>query len=89
MRGSRTWLLLCAVHGVASVLLWWARTSTQDALAWNADTWLQRPWTPWTSAWVHRNTPHLIANQVALGVLTALAWIVRPTRAATVVWVAA
>ncbi|MFA6615540.1 MAG: hypothetical protein WCS60_05585, partial [Hydrogenophaga sp.] len=86
MRGSRTWLLLCAIHGVASVLLWWARISAQDALTWHADTWVDHPWTLWTSTWVHRNTPHLIVNQVALGVLTALAWVLRPTRAATLAW---
>lgn len=89
MRGSRTWLLLCAMHGVASVLLWWARASAQDALTWHADTWTSHPWTLWTSAWVHRNTPHLIVNQVALGVLTGLAWVLRPTRTATLAWVLA
>ena len=89
MKPSRSWLLLCAVHGVVSMLLWWARPAALDALTWQADAWLQRPWTLWTSAWVHLNTPQLILNQVGLGALTAFAWMVRPPRAATVAWLLA
>ncbi|MFP5466099.1 MAG: rhomboid family intramembrane serine protease [Gammaproteobacteria bacterium] len=89
MRGTRTWLLLCAVHGVASMLLWWAGESALAALTWQADHWMTQPWTLWTSAWVHRNTPHLIVNQVALGVITGLAWVLRPSRLATLAWLLA
>lgn len=89
MKGSRIWLLLCATHGVASMLLWWAREGALDSLTWQAHSWLQQPWTLWTSAWVHRNTPHLIINQVALGMLTGIAWILLPTRMASLAWLAA
>lgn len=86
MRASRAWLLLCALHGVASMLLWWGQTSAVDALIWRADTWTGRPWTLWTSAWVHVNTPHLIMNQIALGALTAFAWVIRPTLPSALAW---
>lgn len=89
MRRSRSWLLLCALHGVASMLLWWAKAGTLDGLTWYADDGLRRPWTLWTSAWVHLNTPHLIANQLALGALTAFAWIVRPPWFSTLAWLLA
>jgi len=86
MRASRSWLLVCALHGVASMLLWWAREGMVDVMTWRADGWLYQPWTLWTSAWVHMNTPHLIGNQVALGALTAFAWVVRPNGRCTLAW---
>jgi rhomboid family GlyGly-CTERM serine protease len=86
MRKSRGWLLVCALHGVASMLLWWARASAVDVLTWRAELWPSQPWTLWTSAWVHMNTPHLIANQVALGALTAFAWMLRPDWRCTLAW---
>lgn len=89
MKGSRTWLLLCATHGVASMLLWWVREGALDSLIWQVETWAEHPWTLWTSAWAHRNTPHLIVNQVALGMLTGIAWVLRPTRMASLAWLAA
>lgn len=89
MKGTRTWLLVCALHGVASMLLWWAGESALATLTWQSDRWQEQPWTLWTSAWVHRNTPHLIVNQVALGVITGLAWVLRPSRLATLAWVLA
>lgn len=86
MRPSRAWLVLCAVHGVASMLLWWAREPAVVALTWRADTWPAQPWTLWTSAWVHLSTPHLIGNQLALGALTAFGWMVQPRRSAALAW---
>lgn len=86
---SLSWLVLCALHGVLSMLVWWAREGTVDALTWRADGWLDQPWTLWTSSWVHLNTPHLIGNQVALGALAALGWIVRPTLACGLAWLLA
>ncbi len=86
MKGSRAWLLLCAVHGVASMLLWWAREPAVQALTWRADLWPAQPWTLWTSAWVHLNTPHLIGNQLALGALTAAGWVLRPPLSAALAW---
>lgn len=89
MRLPRSWLLLCALHGVVSTLLWWAQPGALDALTWRADEGLTRPWTLWTSAWVHQNTPHLIGHQLALGVLTAFAWVVRPPWPSTLAWLLA
>lgn len=86
MRGSRSWLALCALHGVASMVLWWSQEAAVQALVWRSAEWHQAPWTLWTSAWVHLNTPHLVGNQLALGALTAAGWWLRPTRAATLAW---
>ena len=89
MTRSSGWLLLCAVHGVASMLLWWAGDQLVQAMIWHADSWLERPWTLWTSAWVHLSTPQLIVNQIALGMLAAFAWVVRPSWPCTMAWLLA
>ena len=89
MNPSRAWLVVCCVHGVSSMLLWWAQAGAVAALTWRADHWDDHPWTLWTSAWVHLNTPHLIGNQLALGALTAFAWLVRPNLRCTMAWLAA
>lgn len=86
MKGTRTWLLVCALHGVASMLLWWAGESALATLTWQSDHWQAQPWTLWTSAWVHLGTPHLIGNQLALGALTAFGWMARPRLSAAVAW---
>jgi len=86
VRLSRSWLLLCALHGVGSMLLWWADPVTLHALTWRVDEGLQRPWTWWTSAWADPATPTLISHQLALGVLAAVAWRWRLPAAATVAW---
>jgi hypothetical protein len=85
----RSWLLLCALHGVASILLWWAQPAMLDLLTWRADDGARHLWTVWTSAWVHPSTPTLIGHQMALGVLTAFAWVVRPPWSATLAWLLA
>lgn len=89
MRRPRSWLLLCALHGVASTLVWWALPTTVEWLTWRSDEDLYYPWTLWTSAWVHQHTPHLIGLQLSLGALTAFAWVVRPPWPATVAWLLA
>jgi rhomboid family GlyGly-CTERM serine protease len=89
MNRSRAWLVVCCVHGVASMLLWWAQAGAVEALTWRADHWAERPWTLWTSAWVHLNTPHLIGNQLALGALTAFAWVIRPSLRCAMAWLTA
>ena len=86
---ARGWLLLCALHGVASMLLWWAGQDLVDALTWQAMDWQGQPWTVWTTAWVHINTPHLIGNQIALGAMVAMGWIVHPPRLCTLAWLLA
>jgi hypothetical protein len=86
---SLGWLALCALHGVLSMLAWWARDGVVHAITWQADGWQQMPWTLWSSSWVHLNPPHLIGNQVALGALAALAWVIHPTRACALAWLLA
>lgn len=85
-QASRSWLFLCALHAVGSMLLWWAGESYYLPLVWHADSAWSTPWTWWSSAWVHLNTAHLIGNQIALGLLAGLAWIVRPSRRSTWLW---
>jgi membrane associated rhomboid family serine protease len=89
MKRSSGWLLVCALHGVASMLLWWAGESLVETMIWRADTWYSQPWTLLTSAWVHLNTPQLIVNQIALGLLAAFAWVVRPSWPCTLAWLLA
>jgi hypothetical protein len=86
MKGSRSWLFVCGIHGVASSLLWWARDSSLQRLTWHYDTVWSMPWTLWTSAWVHVNPPHLIFSQMGLGLLVALAWVLRPPWISTWAW---
>lgn len=89
MNRSSGWLLVCGLHGVASMLLWWAGDGLVQTMIWRADTWLSQPWTLFTSAWVHLNTPQLIVNQIALGTLAAFAWVVRPSWPCTLAWLLA
>ncbi len=83
---GRDWLVLCGLHGVASMLCWWWFEPAFRLLVWRVDDWDQRWWTLWTTAWVHTNTPHLISNQMSLGLLTAFAWRVRPDRWCALAW---
>jgi hypothetical protein len=41
-------------------------------LAWDAAGWAVRPWTLWTSAWVHTSAGSLGGNLLAVGALTVL-----------------
>ncbi len=86
---SKTWLALCLLHAVASMLVWWGGETWADALTWRADHWADRPWTWWTTVWVHVNTPHLIGNQLAVGALAAMAWLLRPNVWASLAWLLA
>lgn len=86
---AKLWLSLCLLHAVASMLVWWAGAPVAQALTWRADTWAQHPWTLWTTPWVHIHTPHLIGNQLAVGALAAMAWLVRPNAVASVAWLLA
>lgn len=86
---SKLWLSLCLLHAVASMLVWWAGAPVAQALTWKAETWLQQPWTLWTTPWVHIHTPHLIGNQLAVGALAAMAWLIRPNVVASLAWLLA
>lgn len=89
MRHPRSWLLLCALHGVGSMLLWWAQPGTLERMTWRPDVDLDHPWTLWSSAWVYMDTAQLIGHQVMLGVLAAFAWVVRPPWTSTLAWLLA
>ncbi len=89
MKPARSWSLVCGLHGVISMGLWWAREGTQDMLTWHAEHGLQQPWTLWTSAWVHANTTHLIGNLLALAALAAFAGIAQPRLHGTLAWLLA
>lgn len=86
---AKLWLSLCLLHAVASMLVWWAGAPAAKWLTWRADDWWHQPWTLWTTPWVHINTPHLIGNQLAVGALAAMAWLVRPNALASAAWLLA
>lgn len=83
---SRLWLSLCLLHAVASMLVWWAGEPLVQLLMWRSDNWMQRPWTLWSTAWVHINTPHLIGNQLAVGALAVMTWLLRPAGLVAGAW---
>jgi len=84
---SKLWLSLCVCHAVASMLVWWMGERLANQFVWRSVDWLDRPWSLWTSAWVHMNTQHLISNQLAVGALTAMAWVLKPGWRASLAWV--
>ncbi len=85
----RHWLWLCGLHGALSLLVWWAGPDIAHALTWRSDDWPTRPWTLWTSAWVHLNLPHLISNLLAMGGVAAAGWVLRPDARCTLAWLLA
>lgn len=84
-----SWLLLCALHALASLLVWAWRGNALDELVWHASDWTRHAWTLWTSAWVHLNAAHLVSNLLALGALATLGWAVRPGLPCTLAWLLA
>ena len=75
----RVWLGVCALLGggsaavaLASGLGVPARELATHPLAWDAAGWMLRPWTLWTSAWVHASAGSLGANLLAVAALTVL-----------------
>jgi hypothetical protein len=75
----RAWLGACALLGGGSVVIAWlsgAALPLSDysghPLAWDARDWLVRPWTLWTSAWVHTSMGNLGGNLLAIGALAVM-----------------
>jgi membrane associated rhomboid family serine protease len=75
----RAWLVVCGVLGGGSVAVAWAsglvspvHELTAHPLAWEAHHWVSRPWTLWTSAWVHTSGGSLAGNLLALTGLAVL-----------------
>lgn len=50
---------------------------------------MARPWTLWSSAWVHLNLPHLVGNVLAMGGVAAAGWVLRPGARCTLAWLLA
>lgn len=84
-----SWWWLCGLHAALSLLVWWSPPGVADALTWRAGEWAQRPWTLWTSAWVHLNLPHLVGNVLAMGGVAAAGWVLRPDARSTLAWLLA
>ncbi|MBI2769300.1 MAG: rhomboid family intramembrane serine protease [Burkholderiales bacterium] len=68
---SRAWAGVCALIGLGALLAGVAGRSAQ-ALEWDAVGWVLRPWTLWTSAWVHASAGSLAGNLLALAALAVL-----------------
>ncbi len=73
----RAWVGVCALLGAGSAAVAWitgvampAQDLSAHPLAWHAAGWIARPWTLWTSAWVHTSAGSLGGNLLAI---TALA----------------
>jgi hypothetical protein len=66
----RAWLSICALLAGGSATV--ALVPDAGALAWDAQGWLMRPWTLWTSAWVHTSAVSLGGNLLAVAALAVL-----------------
>lgn len=63
------WLKVCALLGVGAALASWLlglAPPAGPALVWKATSWPARPWTLWTSAWVHTSAGSLAGNLLAV-----------------------
>ncbi|MDR7095250.1 rhomboid family intramembrane serine protease [Hydrogenophaga laconesensis] len=84
-----SWWWLCGLHAALSLLVWWAPSVVAEAFTWRAhDGWV-RPWTLWTSAWVHLNLAHLVGNVLAMGGVAAAGWVLKPDGRCTLAWLMA
>jgi membrane associated rhomboid family serine protease len=75
----KAWLAVCGVLGGGSLAVAWTsglvspvHEFTAHPLAWDAHHWVSRPWTLWTSAWVHTSGGSLAGNLLALTALAVL-----------------
>jgi membrane associated rhomboid family serine protease len=85
----KAWLAVCALLAGGSIAVAWMAGVVPPAdelatypLAWNAAGWLARPWTLWTSAWVHTSAGNLGGNLLAIAALAVLGAALRAGRAA-------
>jgi hypothetical protein len=92
----KAWLTVCGVLGGVSLVVAWStgiaspvQELTAHPLAWNAHDWISRPWTLWTSAWVHTSGGSLSGNLLALIALAVLGAALGAGRAAAAaLWIA-
>lgn len=71
----RAWLGVCALLGggsAAVALVSGFAAPPGHLLAWDAAGWMLRPWTLWTSAWVHTSAGSLGGNLLAVAALAVL-----------------
>ncbi len=85
----KAWLAACALLGGGSIAVAWLAgvvppgdDLSTHPLAWSAGLWLARPWTLWTSAWVHTSPSNLGGNLLAIAALAVLGAALRAGRAA-------
>ena len=67
-RGSRAWLLACALLGVGALA---GAGLDPDTLDWQPVLAWREPWRWWTAAWVHLSGGHLLANLAGVAVVAA------------------
>jgi hypothetical protein len=87
----RAWLGVCALLGGGSAAAAWiwgiatpAGALAAHPLAWDAAGWTLRPWTLWTSAWVHTSAGSLGGNLLAVCALAVLGAALGAGRAAAI-----
>lgn len=82
----RAWPAACALLAGGAAAVGLLAGSTHDAagsaLAWNAVLWPLRPWTLWTSAFIHPAGATLLAGVLALAALAVLGTVLQAGRAA-------
>lgn len=92
----KAWLTVCAALGGVSIVVALSggiaspvHELSTHPLAWHAHDWIRRPWTLWTSAWVHTSGGSLSGNLLALIALAVLGAALGAGRAAAAaLWVA-
>ena len=84
---SNAWLALCVLLAAGSLASAWL--GNPPLLRWDSSLWPARPWTLFTSAWVHLSAAHLLANLLALGGLAWLGASLRLGPAAALAWLLA
>ncbi len=89
----KAWLRICGLLAIGAAAVAWGAGVAPDLggqpLAWQRDAWMGRPWTLWTSAWVHASGGSLVGNVLAMGALSVLgAWLGLGAAAATALYVA-
>ena len=89
----KAWLRICGLLAIGAAAVAWSAGVAPDIggqpLAWRADRWLGRPWTLWTSAWVHATEASFLGNVLSMVALAVLgAWLGLGAAAATALYVA-
>lgn len=81
----QSWVLVCGVSFVASLLAWWI---DPGALSWQRSSAASQPWRLWTAAFVHWSLLHLGVNLAAIAIVAAWGWRAAVSRATVWLWLA-